>query len=224
MRAKGVGITTTSAMLSLMMLVAQPVAATPTVVDFDQFTGMEWENPAPVPVSAQLHDQLLSTLGVRFTSGGPFVTVVDMGDDHAVSAPNAIAGSTPDGMLTYDRLHPVVISFWMPGDPSVMAVTDSVSVRGDLWGGGRAITLNAFDVSGNLIGASTTSDTGGAILQISAAGIHSVQFLGTDNDGGVAIDDLTFDPLEPAVPAPAAVMLVVCGLGVVRALGRRCPI
>jgi len=211
----------------LTMLVAGPLNAAPTVVDFDEFTGMEWEDPAPVPASAQLSDQLLFTLGVRFSSGSPYVTVVAMGDGHAFSAPNAIAGSTPDGMLTYDRAYPVVISFWMPGDPSVMAVTDRVSIRTDFYGDivpglERSITLNAYDVFGNLIGSDTTVNMGGDLLEVSVAGIHSVQFLGTDNNGGVAIDDLTFCPLEAAVvPAPAGAMLVACGLGAVRALRRR---
>jgi hypothetical protein len=80
-------------------------------------------------------------------------------------------------------------------------VTDFVSVRGDLQGEGQSITLNAFDVEGNLMASFTTTNVGGAILTVSTPGIHSVQFLGTHlgthDEGGVALDDLTFNRVTP---------------------------
>jgi hypothetical protein len=212
-----------SAMLFLAMLGAGSLNAAPVVIDFEQFDGMPFENPTLVPESARLYDQLLATQGVLFTSGSPYVTVVNMGAGHAVSGQNAIAGSTPDGMLTYDRAYPVAISFFEPGNASVKVTTNFVSVRGDLWGSDRTVSLNAYDVNGNLIDAVTTNDVDGPTLEIFANGIHSVQLLGTDNQSGVAWDDLTFNRTSDQVcpvPAPASAMLVLCGLGAMRAFRR----
>jgi hypothetical protein len=101
-------------------------------------------------------------------------------------------------VLTYDRHFPIVMSFFDPSNPSMPAVTNFVSVRGDLLGSGQSITLNAFDVDGNSIASFTTTDNGGTTLSVSAPGIHAVQFLGTqDVVGGVALDDLTFNRVTP---------------------------
>jgi hypothetical protein len=187
------------------MLVAGQARAELMVINFEGFGAMPYSNiKSPIPPSARLSDAFLLTHGVRFSSGSPYVAVVDLGVGHATSGTNGIGGSTPTGELTYDRQFPIVVSFFDPSDPSQRAVTDFVSVRGDLQGEGQSITLNAFDVDGNLITSFTTTNVGGEVLSVSAPGIHSVQFLGTHlgthDEGGVALDDLTFNSVTPAVP------------------------
>ncbi len=226
MRISSVATSVLLMMLSLAILGGQPLTAAPTVINFEQFTGMPFENPAPVPAESRLYDQLLDSAGVLFTSGSSFVSVLNMGPDHATSGVNTIAGTTPAGELTYDRSNPVVISFFEPGNASAEAVVNFVSIRADLWASLQPITLNAYGLNGNLIGSMTTTDMDGATLQISAPGIHSVELLGTGNVAGVAWDDLTFDtgevtPPVCAIPAPASAMLVMCGLATIRAIRRR---
>jgi hypothetical protein len=69
----------------------------------------------PIPQSARLYDQLLSS-GVVFTSGSSYVSVIRLGQGHATSGVNGIDGSTPDGRRE-DPSSPIVISFFKPGDP-----------------------------------------------------------------------------------------------------------
>jgi hypothetical protein len=149
----------------------------------------------PIPPEAQLFDAFLATHGVRFSSGSAYVAVVNLGPGHATSGVNGIGGSTPTGLLTYDRMNPITASFFDPNNPSLPAVTNFVSPRGDLIGTGQSITLNAFDVNGSLIASDTAADNGGATLIVATPGIHSVQFLGTQDYGGVALDDFTFNPV-----------------------------
>ena len=176
------------------------------VIDFEGLSAMTFFSGNPIPPDARLSDAFLLTHGVSFSSGSPYVAVVDLGIGHATSGTNGIGGSTPAGVLTYDRQFPIVVSFFDPSDPSTPAVTDFVSVRGDLLGSGQLVTLNAFDIAGHLIASFTTTDDGGETLSVSAPGIHSVQFLGTNDNAGVALDDLTFNRVTPA--AGAANLLV----------------
>jgi hypothetical protein len=182
-------------------LEVEQVQAELIVLDFEDLSAMPHTPPlVPIPPQARLSDAFLSTHGVRFSSGSPYVAVVDLGAGQAASGINGISGSTPTGLLTYDRAFPIVASFFDPSNPFMPAVTDFVSVRGDRAGAGQSITLNAFDVNGNLITSFTATDSGGTILSVSASGIHSVQFLGTqDSGGGVALDDFTFNPVTPHV-------------------------
>jgi hypothetical protein len=175
---------------------AARIQAEPIVLDFEGLTAMPHTSiQTPIPLQARLSDAFLPIHGVKFSSGSPYVAVVDLGLGHATSGVNGIGGSTPTGLLTYDRMYPIVASFFDPNNPSMPAVTDFVSVRGDLAGDGQSITLNAFDVNGSLIASFTVPDSGGATLSISAPGIHAVQFLGTQDLGGVALDDFTFNPV-----------------------------
>jgi hypothetical protein len=183
------------------MLVAGQARAQLRIINFEGFGAMPYSDvKSPIPPSARLSDAFLFTHGVRFSSGSPYVAVVDLGVGHATSGANGLGGSTHTGLLTYDRNFPIVVSFFDPSDPSRPAVTDFVSVRGDLRGERQSVTLNAFDVDGNLITSFTTTNVGGEALSISAPGIHSVQFLGTEDTHGVALDDLTFNSVTPAVP------------------------
>jgi hypothetical protein len=185
------------------MFVAGQARAQLRVIDFEGLAAMLFlDINDPIPPSAQLSDAFLFTHGVKFSSGSPYVAVVDLGVRHATSGTNGIGGSTPKGALTYDRNFPIVVSFFDPRNPSRRAVTNFVSVRGDLQGEGQSITLNAFDVDGNLIASFTTTNVRGATLTVSTPGIHSVQFLGTHlgthDEGGVALDDLTFNNVTPS--------------------------
>jgi hypothetical protein len=115
-------------------------------------------------------------VGVRFSSGNSYVAVIENGIEHAVSGKNAIGGSTRDGKLTYDSQVPVVARFFDPANPTSPAVTDFVSVRGDLWGSGLLMTLKAFDLQGNLLAESSAPDNGGTTLTVARPGIHYVEF------------------------------------------------
>jgi hypothetical protein len=167
------------------------------VLDFEGFGGMTFISRNTIPPSARLSDAFLFTDGVRFSSGSPFVAVTENGVGHAPGGKNGIGGSTPDGKLTYDRTYPIMARFFDPKNPAVPAVTDYVSVRGDLWGGGQTIVLNAYDLDGKRIGSSTVVDDGNATMTIATPGIHYIEFLGTQDDGGVSLDNLTFNPVVP---------------------------
>jgi hypothetical protein len=191
-------------------------------IDFEGLANMPHHIVQPVPISAQLSDQFLSSYGVRFSSGSPFVSVLYLGPNHATSGSNGIGGSTPDGKLIYHDGYPIVISFFDVDNPAVKATTDFVSVRGDLAGSNLfSVTLNAFDANGNLIGSDSKMDVGGETLTISVPGIHYVQFKGTPftmfpDQAGVALDDLSFNTPTP-VPEPSLPILL--GIGSVYVLG-----
>jgi hypothetical protein len=142
--------------------------ALPILVDFEEFTAINQSTFPPggmVPESAQLFTQLLDSYGIVFTSGSPFVTVVSY--YRCVPSPTKyIWGSAPDGTATCHSDYPVTITFYKPGDASVKASTDFVSVHADLCGNGLPITLKAFDINGNLVASNTKPDSG-SILQVS---------------------------------------------------------
>lgn len=199
-------------------------AAAPIVLDFEGVGAMNYlPYGVPIPSAARLASQFLSTVGVQFRSGSPYVAVVALGVGHATSGVNGLAGSTATGLLTYDGSAPLVASFFDPTAPLIAATTDFVSVRLDLQGtSGLSVTLRAFDVHGALLAAVTSPDVGGATLHVAMPGIHSVQYVGTVSFNGAAIDDFAFNPVTPvvtAVPEPSTCLLI--GTGVVLALGRR---
>jgi hypothetical protein len=120
------------------------------------------------------------------------------------------------------------VSFFDPVNPTTKAETDFVSVRGDLRGIPGSVFLVAFDINGNQIASDTQPDSGGALLSVAAAGIHTVRmFSGT---GTVAFDDLTFNPVVAvpggAVPEPNTCLLLAACLALAvfrrrRTAGRR---
>jgi hypothetical protein len=135
------------------------------VIDFEGLPSMPVVAGAPIPDPAKLSDQFLASDGVSFSSGAPYVAVVELGPNHATSGVNGIAGSTPDGRLWYEPIYPVRARFFFPADPSQLAVTDYISLRGDLEGdSGGTVTLNAYDPSGNLVGSVKVPDSGGQLL------------------------------------------------------------
>jgi hypothetical protein len=185
----------------LLVLVAQRASGDNVVIDFEEFYGMFSWAGEPIPEGARLSDQLADTYGVVFSSGAPYVAVVALPEGAAPSGTNAIGGATPDGILTYDRAWPVVFTFVDPENPTLPATTDFVSVRGDLWGdSGMDVILNAYDIDGHLVDSNQQYDSGGETLTVTGPAIHRVEFLGSYDTRGVALDDLTFSPVEHPVP------------------------
>jgi hypothetical protein len=193
------------------------------VLDFEDIPGMIVSNGNPIPQESRLSDQYLTTFGVRFYSGSPYVGVRQLGAGHATSGVNGIGGSTPDGLLTQSPTNPVFASFWDPQDPDTPATTDLVSLRLDLRATSQAsVTLNAYDINGVLVDSFTTPDSAGAVLQVLGQGIHMVEYLGVGDSNSAATDDFTFNPVVP-IPEPVAIASFV---PVVLALswGRRIPV
>ena len=189
--------------LAMAGLVLPPLASAeiPVVIDVEGLVAMGYVSRQPIPPEARLSDQMLAVHGVLFSSGAPYVAVVNLGLGHATSGVNGMGGSTPEGILTYASTNPVVFRFFDLGNPQVPGVTDFVSVRGDMIGHGQPI-VNAYDLNGVLVDSDRVVDSGGAVLTVAGSGIHRVEFLGTQDDGGVALDDVTFNPV--ATPPTAA--------------------
>jgi uncharacterized delta-60 repeat protein len=185
-----------------------PDAPTPTaiVLDFEGLTGMDPNSGNSIPEASRLSDQFLTSFGIRFSSGSPYIGVVELGGCHATSGINGLGGSTSDGLLTYAPANPIVAEFFNPFNPTQPATTDFVSLRIDLDGGsGLFVTLEAFDADGNLLASQTSPDIGGAILQVATPGIHSVRYRGTADQLGAAVDDFRFNPVTPipiSTPTP----------------------
>lgn len=201
------------------------VSASPvTTIDFEGLSSMTFYSGNAVPDNAKLSTQLVSTYGVAFASGDPWVAVVNLGLNHATSGVNGIGGSRDNGTLTYSKAFPISFEFFDPLNTAVKATTDFVSLRGDLGGGGQFIYLRAYDLSGNQIAEASGIDSGGSTLSISAQGIHSARFFGTQDDGGVAVDDFSFGELtratqENAVPEPSTLALALPLIGMLWAKG-----
>ena len=209
----------TRLILALSAVFVSAGAGTPARADtitFDSLTPMSGASSGTaVPAAARLSNQLLG-LGVRFSSTSDYVAVVPLGTGHATSGVNGIGGVSSAGQLSY--LSPIRVTFFLPSDPSVLAVTDFVSIRGDLRPIPGSITMQAFDINGDLLGTVTQPDTGGTTLSLAIAGIHSIRL--TQQTGTVAFDDLTFNtPVAAAAPVPEPAALVMLGTGLAGAGG-----
>jgi hypothetical protein len=79
------------------MFVAGQARAELMVIDFEGLSAMTFISGNPIPPSAQLSDTFLFTHGVRFSSGSPYVAVVDLGVGHATSGTNGIGGPRRQG-------------------------------------------------------------------------------------------------------------------------------
>jgi hypothetical protein len=201
-----------------LLATTQLTAASTVTLDFDNLPSMSFIAGTPIPVAARLSTQYLDTYGVSFTSGSPYVAVVDLGVDHATSGTNGIGGSTPEGILTYAQQYPITATFFDPAHPHAPGVTDFVSLRGDLHGQSppsQLVTLNAYGVNHRLIASFTTADVGGETLSVAAPGIHSIEFFGSLLDvPGVAVDDFTFNSVTSVgqgVPEPATLTMLLLG-------------
>jgi hypothetical protein len=155
--------------------------------------------PGTIPVADRLSNQLANQ-GVIFSTGlgADYVPVVSPGD--ATSPPNEIWMATTNNTLVLYSPYYTVIDFVDPSNPSVNAVTDFASIRGDVAGSSNTLTMQAFDIKGNLLGTDTQPDVGGETVKLSIPGIRSVHILmstPTGQAGGIGLDDLTFDPPVP---------------------------
>jgi PKD domain len=176
-------------------------------IDFEQITGMtpmsQFLDGIPVDPdssagSSRLSTQLQLSDGVTFSSDADYVALIHLGNQ-ATSGVVGIGGVTAQNILKYDS--PIIITFTMPGDASIPAVTSYVSIRGDLQPGSGFAMIEAFDVNGVPLTSEPVSvpDAAGFTLQISTPTpkIHSVRISQTAS-AFIAFDDLSFNPLMRA--------------------------
>ena len=181
-------------------------------INFDQFPGMDFRGGV-VPIESQLSNQLQPTTGAVFSTlgGADYVGIANLEigspSAHAPSPPNGIGGVTVSGNLFYGI--PIRISFFDPVSPATPAITDSVSITGDLRPIAGDIILKAYDVNGVLLGIDQQPDSpGGRIVSLSTPNIHFVTVESTS--GTVAFDNLSFNDVS-AIPIPAAIWLFATG-------------
>ena len=186
-----------------------PGLASAATIDFESLPGMPNATGSIVPTGSRLSDQLQSTTGAVFSSAVGYVAAVVLGPGHAQSPPNGIGGVSSANRLSYGS--PITVTFFDTLNPSLLAVTDFVSIRGDKIAISGTATLEAFNVAGGSLGLVTVSDiAGGLTLALSQGGIHSVRI--SETSGTVAFDNLTFNPVTAAVPLPASLLLFGTGL------------
>lgn len=200
---------------AILTFASAPAYAT-TLLTFDAIPGMSNSPGAPVPIASQLASQFLASNGVSFSSGGGFAAVVDHVPGFPLvtpTPPNVIGGTNASGNLDYSA--PITAAFFSTANTSTKATTNFVRVLGDRFPlGSGTVTLQAFDLSGNLLGSISAPDVGpqgtGVDLSLSFAGIHSVSFF-SDNQT-VAFDNFEFGDLT-AVPEPGTWALMIVGFG-----------
>jgi hypothetical protein len=169
---------------------------TPITLNFEGIPGatpMGNSSGSAIPPAARISTQYQAQ-GATFSSDSPFVGLVQLGLGHATSGTNGVGGATAAGTLSYAS--PTIVTFSVPGNPALPGVTDKVSIRGDFSPGSGTITLQAFDINGNLIGTDTKTDSGGTTVTVGVRGIHSFSVAPSHPD--VAFDDVSFDPITPA--------------------------
>lgn len=105
----------------------------------------------------------------------------------------------------------IIAEFRLPSNAP--AVTDLVSIKGDLIPTAGNVFLNAYDIDGNLIASDIQPDSPApATLMVAAKGIHRIEFY--SKSGTVAFDDLRFNTPVGEVgdtPEPASIALVLGG-------------
>ena len=116
---------------------------------------------------------------------------------------------------------PISAEFVLPGN--IAAATNSVAIKGDLIPISGNVTLQAYDINGNLIGTDVKPDSPApSTLSISLPGIHRIVFFAASNT--VAFDDLSFNAPTAidgqTVPEPGSMALLFSG-GVLLAAARR---
>jgi len=103
------------------------------------------------------------------------------------------------------------------------AVTNMVSIKGDLIPIAGTVTLEAFDSNGSLVGSDVKPDSPApASLSLSASGIHSIRFF--SQSGTVAFDDLAFNTpvaVDATIPEPGSLALFLSGFVGLFAFRRR---
>lgn len=153
--------------------------------------------------------------------------IVALGVGHAASGSNGLAGVGSSNLIDYDI--PVNFSFYLPGDINSKALTDYFAYAPDLGGGsGNIVTISGYDISGNLLGQNSYTETGtfNSLLTLSGIGLfHSVtidQTLFNRYSGGIGIDLVQYGDLVAApVPEPEAYAMFLAGLGIMGFVVRR---
>lgn len=187
----------------------QSIDASIISLNFDSLPAVDLLAGTPVSSGSQLHDQFLSTYGVSFSSASQsdYVAVVRLGAG-ATSGANGIGSVDDAGQVRYTV--PLEIAFFDPANPSTLATTDFISIKGDndATNPGTFILLTAFDQHGNEIGSQYALDGGGTTLSLSIPGIHSVVLTQTIQPGdNVAFDDLIFNK-PVAIPEASSLVLI----------------
>jgi hypothetical protein len=178
-------------------------------LNFDSLPAVDLLAGTPVSSGSQLHDQFLATYGVSFSSDSQanYVAVVRLGPG-ATSGVNGIGSVDDAGLVRYTV--PLEIAFFNPANPSNLATTDFISIKGDndATNPGTFILMTAFDQHGNEIGSEYALDGGGTTLSLSIPGIHSVVLTQTIQPGdNVAFDDLIFNK-PVAIPEASSFVLI----------------
>ena len=186
------------------LVLAGGVRAAPVVINFDDLNGGGYLNGTPVPASDRLDIQLRATDGITFDSRAGYVAVVDLGAGRTTSGATGIGGASPPGVVDYTA--PITFTFSDPANPFIPATTNFFSVRGDPIGSGASVTVTAYDASGAPLANNTQVDNGGETWSFSNRGIHSLRYAGApDGNAGIGLDDVTFNPVTPALPGDANV-------------------
>jgi hypothetical protein len=180
-----------------------------TTIDFEVVPNV---TPAPsffqltdAPLTSYLSEQLLNETGVRFYSEAPnpaALAYVQLGLGHATSGEFGVATVNTESKIDYNV--PLMASFFVKDNPLLPAVTDVVSISGDLVSCCETLTIEAYDADGLLLATASTV-AGGTPLVIAAQGIHTVRV--TEESGTVAWDDFAFGALRP-VPEPSTLALL----------------
>lgn len=197
-----------------------------TILDFESplpggLVAMSYIQGTTVPSSSVVTNQYLD-FGVSMENAA----LISPGVGHAASGSNSLAGFNSNNQLDYDQS--VKFNFFAPG--GVLGTTDFFAYSGDLAGwSGNIVTISAFDLNGNFLGASSFTENVQSLSHISISGVgnfHSIvvdQTLYNTYSGGIAIDLVEFGTVSPvsAVPEPETYALMLVGLAVVGAASRR---
>lgn len=202
-----------AALLFSVIALMSPIANA-VLIDFENFQGMDFLGGS-VSTESQLSNQFESTFGVVFSSlgGADFVGVVDLETGspsaHAPSGTNGIGGVSDTGFLNYSA--PIKVSFYDPILSSTQAVTDFISITGDLRPIAGDIILKAFDINDGLLAIDQQTDSpGGRVVSIAVPNIH--YFTVESTSGTVAFDDLIFNEVSTiSVPEPETIWLLFLG-------------
>jgi hypothetical protein len=145
-------------------------------------------------------------------TGAPYAVLVDL-SGQAPSGTNGIGGANSSNFLDYTQ--DLDIFLVVPGT-TTPAVTDMISIQGDLIPIPGNVISTAYDINGNLIASGTQPDSAGGVYSLTAPGIH--EFRLHSESGTVAYDNLSFDtpaaPSGSASTAPEPSTLAFIGLGI----------
>lgn len=189
---------------------AQAASAAPILINFDDRTGMANAPNSPVPLASQLSDQYKASTGAVFSSGSPYVAIVNLtglGANHAISNPNGIGGVNAAGQLSYGTTFTII---FFEAATGLAGVTDFVEIRGDQIAITGSATMRAFGIDGSQLAIDTEQDvSGGLTLQLSVPSIHRVVI--SETSATIAFDNLRFNAAV-AVAEPGSLLLLGIGL------------